>query len=223
MTRRVGIVVFPGSNCDRDCGDAVREAMDAEPVYIWHHDTCLDGLDALLLPGGFSYGDYLRCGAIARFSPVMSAVREFADAGRPVLGICNGFQILTEAGLLPGALIRNASMAFQCQHVALTVASTRTPWTQGYRAEQVIQLPIAHAEGQFVAAPDVLADLERNGQVVFRYVDDINGAMNRIAGVSNAAGNVLGMMPHPERALQEASVCGAAGRPMFTALLRAVL
>jgi phosphoribosylformylglycinamidine synthase len=198
---KIGIVVFPGSNCDRDCHDAVTHYMKQEAVTLWHGDTDLSGVDCVLLPGGFSYGDYLRAGAIARFSPIMQSVKQFADQGRPVLGICNGFQVLTESGLLPGTLMKNQSLAFQCQQVAVRVERTDTPFTSKYAAGTVIQLPIAHAEGNFYAEPDVIAQLEDNHQVVFRYESDVNGSVNRIAGVCNTGRNVVGLMPHPERNL----------------------
>lgn len=209
---RFAIVRFPGSNCDADCERAVVEGLGHEAVYVWHKDTDLGDVDAVLLPGGFSYGDHLRAGAIARFSPIMPAVIEFADAGGPVAGICNGFQVLCEAHLLPGALIRNRSLRFRHVEVTLRVERTDTALTAGCEPGQLLRMPIAHGEGQFVADPDTLATLEAENRVVFRYVDargertpeaNPNGSQHDIAGVCNAAGNVVGLMPHPERAISE--------------------
>ncbi len=207
MTPRVGVITFPGSLDDRDALRAAR-IMGGEPVAVWHGDSDLNGADAVILPGGFSYGDYLRTGAIARFAPVMDAVREFADAGGPVLGICNGFQILCEAGLLPGALIRNRGLAFVCRWVNLLPAPHVFGDVGGDSG--VLQMPIKHGEGQFVAAPETLAQIESRGQLVLRYcspqgvVDDAfnpNGSTASIAGIRNEAGNVIGLMPHPEHAV----------------------
>ncbi len=198
---KFGVVVFPGSNCERDMADAVHLYLKEEVIYLWHDDTDIKNVDCLLLPGGFSYGDYLRSGAIARFSPIMESVRAFADKGGPVLGVCNGFQILTEAKLLPGALMKNSSLNFQCGSVELRVENNRTPFTHAYENGASITLPIAHAEGNFYAEADEIATLEDNHQVVFRYKQDVNGAAERIAGICNKRGNVLGMMPHPERNL----------------------
>ncbi len=206
---RFGIIVFPGSNCDHDC-QYVTETLLGEPThFIWHQETTLPEIDALIVPGGFSYGDYLRAGAIARFSPIMDAVIDFAQKGGYVLGICNGFQILTEAGLLSGALLQNRSTKFICKWTALRVESNQTDFTRAYQAKQRISLPIAHADGNYFIDREHLAELETNNQIVFRYVDDSgepseksnpNGSVNNIAGICNEAGNVLGMMPHPERA-----------------------
>jgi phosphoribosylformylglycinamidine synthase len=205
---RIGVIVFPGSNGDHDAQVALGEALDATVDLIWHRTATLAGYDALVLPGGFAHGDYLRTGAIARFSPVMAAVERFAAEGGPVLGICNGFQILCEAGLLPGALLRNASLRFTCRWVHVVVEQVNTPWTAGLDAGVVLRLPVAHGEGRYVADPATLASLEANGQVVLRYCDaagrtggagNPNGSLNDIAGVCNAARNVVGMMPHPER------------------------
>ena len=216
---KVGIVVFPGSNCDHDAYHVVRHVMGAEAVFLWHKDRGLQNADALILPGGFSYGDYLRCGAIARFSPVMEDVTRFAREGRPVLGICNGFQILTEAGLLPGALMRNASRKFICDDAALTVENNATRFTTKFKKGEQIRLPIAHAEGNYFIDDEGLARLEGEGRVVFRYVDNPNGARNGIAGIQNEAGNVLGLMPHPERA-SEALLGNDAGRRVFESFLQ---
>ncbi len=226
MTPRVGVVTFPGSLDDRDALHAV-ELMGGEPVPIWHADRDLRGADAVILPGGFSYGDYLRCGAIARFAPVMDAVGRFAEAGGPVLGICNGFQILCESRLLPGALIRNRSLRFVCREVWLRVETSQTPVTGELTPGETIRMPVKHGEGQFVATPAQLAEIEDGGLVVFRYttregiVDDAhnpNGATNAIAGVRNAGGNVVGLMPHPEHAV-DPDVGPTGGQPLFASLL----
>lgn len=207
---RFAIVRFPGSNCDADCERAVVEGIGHEAVYVWHKDTRLGDVDAVLLPGGFSYGDHLRAGAIARFSPIMPAVIEFAGAGRPVIGICNGFQVLCEAHLLPGALIRNRDLRFRHVEVILRVERTDTVLTAACTPGQRLRMPIAHGEGQFVADDGTLAELETQGRVVFRYVDadgeatetaNPNGSQHNIAGICNEAGNVVGLMPHPERAI----------------------
>jgi phosphoribosylformylglycinamidine synthase len=197
--RRVAVVVFPGSNCDADTLDAAR-AAGSDPYYVWHRDTDLRQADVVILPGGFSYGDYLRSGAIARFSPVMQAVTGHARAGGAVLGICNGFQILCEAGLLPGALMRNARLKFLSRPVRVRVEATDTPFTQSYQRGEELTLPIAHGDGRYVADSETAALLEAGGQVVWRYtVDNPNGSTNDIAGVCNAGRNVVGIMPHPER------------------------
>jgi phosphoribosylformylglycinamidine synthase len=207
---KLGVVTFPGSNCDYDCYKAPRELLGVETVFLWHKDHDLQGVDAVFLPGGFSYGDYLRCGAIAKFSPIMREVRAFADAGGPVVGICNGFQILCEAGMLPGALIRNRTLRFISRPVYLRVERSVAPFTSEYTEGQVLRIPVAHGEGCYVADDDVLDSLEANGQVLFRYADasgattaaaNANGSARNIAGITNRAGNVLGMMPHPERAV----------------------
>jgi phosphoribosylformylglycinamidine synthase subunit PurQ / glutaminase len=198
---KFGIIVFPGSNCDRDVVYVTRDLLGQPTRTIWHEETDLDGVDVVVIPGGFSYGDYLRCGAIAKFSPIMKQVVAHAEQGKYVLGICNGFQVLTEAGLLPGALVRNRDLNFICDRVPLTVERTDSIWTQGYSHNSAITLPIAHGEGCYHADPDTLAQLEANGQVLFRYAGaNPNGSLNNIAGICNQAGNVLGMMPHPERA-----------------------
>ena len=223
---KFGVVVFPGSNCERDMGDAVRLYLKEDVVYLWHDATDLQGADCLLLPGGFSYGDYLRSGAIARFSPIMDSVRAFAERGGPVLGVCNGFQVLTESHLLPGALMRNASLQFQCRTVSVQVVQTKTPFTQGYTAGQTLQLPIAHADGNYYADPETLARLEDQHQVVFRYVDEVNGSVGRIAGVCNEKGNVVGMMPHPERNLWPSEAGGnwnGDGARVFESVLKALV
>ena len=198
---KIAVIAFPGSNCDIDLYEALHTVCDADVEYVSYKQDNLDGFDAVMLPGGFSYGDYLRCGAIARFSPIMPAVIEFAKNGKPVFGTCNGFQILTEVGLLPGALKRNNSLKFVCKTVELTVENTNTPFTSLYKKGEKINLPIAHADGSYYADEELLAELEENGQVVFRYSkENPNGSLNDIAGITNNQGNVLGMMPHPERA-----------------------
>lgn len=200
---KIAVIVFPGSNCDIDLYEALHTVCDADVEYVSYKQDNLDGFDAVMLPGGFSYGDYLRCGAIARFSPIMPAVIEFAKNGKPVFGTCNGFQILTEVGLLPGALKRNNSLKFVCKTVELTVENTNTPFTSLYKKSEKINLPIAHADGSYYADEELLAELEENGQVVFRYSkENPNGSLNDIAGITNKQGNVLGMMPHPERAVE---------------------
>ena len=208
---KFGIVVFPGSNCDHDAYHATKHVLGQDAEFLWHKDTDLKGSDVLILPGGFAYGDYLRTGAIARFSPIMKEVQAFAAAGGPVLGICNGFQILLEAGLIPGAMLRNRSVKFVCAHVNIRVEQTDTPFTCTARKGQVLRIPIAHGEGNYFATPDVLAKLEANRQVVFRYTTpdgevtdeaNPNGSANNIAGLCNDRRNVVGLMPHPERACE---------------------
>ena len=207
---KIGVVTFPGSNCDYDCFKAVQEGLGAEAVYLWHKEHDLQGVDAVFLPGGFSYGDYLRAGAIAAHSPIMREVIAFANAGGPVAGICNGFQILCESGLLPGALMRNRSLKFRSRPVYLRVEQMRPPFTSEYEVGEVLRVPIAHGEGCYTADPEILDALEADGRVLFRYCDregDVtpdanpNGSARNIAGIVNEAGNVLGMMPHPERAI----------------------
>lgn len=208
---KVGVVSFPGSNCDEDAMLAIVERLDEEAVLLWHKDHDLQGADVIILPGGFSYGDYLRSGAIARFSPIMQEVLQHATRGGPVIGICNGFQIACEAGLLPGALLRNESLQFRSMPVTLRVETTDTVFTRAATQGQLLTMPIAHGDGRYTADEDTLARLEGEGQVVFRYVDghgdataaaNPNGSMHNIAGVSNPSGSVVGLMPHPERALE---------------------
>ncbi len=215
----VGIVTFPGSNCDHDVYHVVKHALGAHAHYVWHKDRLPAGLDAVILPGGFSYGDYLRCGALARFSPVMEDVVAFARGGGPVLGICNGFQILCESGLLPGVLMRNASLKFLCHDVLVEVQGEETPVTRGLQGQR-LRMPIAHAEGNYFADEETLARLEGEGQVVFRYVGGApNGAARDIAGISaGPRRNVVGLMPHPERASEAILGCED-GRRLFEALL----
>jgi phosphoribosylformylglycinamidine synthase subunit PurQ / glutaminase len=207
---KIGVVTFPGSNCDYDCYKAVQEGLEAKAVFLWHGSHDLQGVDAVFLPGGFSYGDYLRAGAIAAMSPIMREVRAFADEGGPVAGICNGFQILCEAGMLPGALVRNTGLRFRSHAVHLRVERAEPPFASEYRVGQVLRIPIAHGEGCYFADPGVLDRLEGEGRVAFRYCDadglvvpeaNPNGSARGIAGIVNDAGNVLGMMPHPERAV----------------------
>jgi phosphoribosylformylglycinamidine synthase len=217
---KFGVVVFPGSNCDRDVAYVTRDLLQQPTRMIWHEETDIADLDVIVIPGGFSYGDYLRCGAIANFSPVMQRVVEHAQQGKLVLGICNGFQVLTEAGLLPGALMRNRDLHFICDRVPVKVERTDLPWTQSYSPRQTITLPIAHGEGQFYANKDTLQQIEDNGQVLFRYEgENHNGSVNNIAGICNRQGNVLGMMPHPERA-SDSMLGGTDGLKLFQGLLR---
>ncbi len=206
-----GVITFPGSNCDRDCVHVLRHVLAVDVREVWHEERSLAGLDAVVLPGGFSYGDYLRAGAVAATAPVMEALRTAAASGVPVLGICNGFQILTEAGLLPGTLLRNRSLRFICRDVWVRVESVRTPFTRGLRQGDILRMPVAHAEGRYTASADTLTLLQREQQIVFRYCDaggrvlpeaNPNGAEWAIAGVCNSAGNVVGLMPHPERAAE---------------------
>jgi phosphoribosylformylglycinamidine synthase len=214
----VGIVVFPGSNCDRDVRWALEGCLGVSTTFLWHEQRDLSGIDAVVIPGGFSYGDYLRCGAIARFAPLLEEVKRFADAGGPVLGICNGFQVLTEMGLLPGALTRNARLHFLCEAAELQVNPGHCRWLQGYDAGGSINLPIAHGEGRYQCDPELLQQLEQNGQVVLRYKDNPNGSVGDVAGLTNAGGNVLGLMPHPERACDPATG-GVDGRALLASLL----
>ncbi|MDN4555111.1 phosphoribosylformylglycinamidine synthase subunit PurQ [Lacticaseibacillus paracasei] len=215
---KAAVISFPGSNCDLDLQWAVRDIAGAECDLIKPTQTDLTAYDVVMVPGGFSYGDYLRSGAIARFSPVMDALKQFAAAGGYVIGICNGFQILTEAGLLPGALQWNRDLKFICEPVALTVENAGTAFSNQYQVGEHLTLPIAHGEGNYYADPETLAALETNGQVVFRYADNPNGSMHDIAGVTNETGNVLGMMPHPERAV-EALLGGTDGLGVFQSLI----
>jgi len=197
---KIGVIVFPGSNCDHDAWYAATHNIGQQAEMIWHDASTLGDVDAVIVPGGFSYGDYLRCGAIAKFSPVMNAVRKFAADGGLVLGICNGFQILTEAGLLPGALVRNRDLKFICRELPLRVETTNSPFTCSAQEGQTLRLPIAHGEGCYIADERTLDELEAEDRVVLRYLENANGSMRAIAGVLNAQRNVMGMMPHPERA-----------------------
>ena len=214
----VGVVVFPGSNCDRDVRWASEGCLGLPTRYLWHEETDLSGLDAVVLPGGFSYGDYLRCGAIARFAPVLGSLVDFAARGGRVLGICNGFQVLTELGLLPGALTRNRNLHFICEDAQLEIVSGRTTWMKGHRAGDRLTLPIAHGEGRYQCTDDTLHKLQDDDAIAFRYVSNPNGSVADIAGITNAAGNVLGLMPHPERAC-DSTTGGVDGRTLIEALI----
>jgi phosphoribosylformylglycinamidine synthase subunit PurQ / glutaminase len=218
---KFAVIVFPGSNCDHDAHYAAEHVLGQKAEFVWHKETSLGGADVVILPGGFAHGDYLRTGAIARFSPIMSEVSTFAAAGGPVLGICNGFQVLLEAGLLPGAMLRNRSVQFQCEHVRVRVEQTDTPFTLAASVGQVLRIPIAHGEGNYYAEPDVLDRLEKNRQVIFRYLDNPNGSANDIAGLCNEQRNVVGLMPHPERAC-ELALGSADGLVMLESVLKAV-
>jgi phosphoribosylformylglycinamidine synthase subunit PurQ / glutaminase len=219
---RVGVVTFPGSLDDGDARNAVA-AVGAEPVQLWHAEEELHGVDAVILPGGFTYGDYLRCGAVAHRAPVMRAVADLARGGGPVLGICNGFQVLCEAGLLPGALLRNARLRFVCKDVPLTIENADTPWTRSYQAGETIIIPVKNGEGRFHADEATLDQLEGEGRVVARYAlgANPNGSERDIAGICNAAGNVVGLMPHPEHAVDPSLVGGSEGRGFFASILEA--
>ncbi|MFX3673366.1 MAG: phosphoribosylformylglycinamidine synthase subunit PurQ [Paenisporosarcina sp.] len=217
---KFAVLVFPGSNCDLDMYHAIKDELGEEVEYVWHDTKDLSGYDGILLPGGFSYGDYLRCGAIAQFSNVMNEVKKAAEAGKPVLGICNGFQILTEAGLLPGALLRNKNLKFMCRTVELTVLNNNTMFTSDYSKGEVIQVPIAHGEGNYSCDAETLASLKANNQIVFTYTNDNpNGSVENIAGIVNERGNVLGMMPHPERAVHEL-IGGTDGLALFKSIVK---
>lgn len=228
---KFGVIVFPGSNCDRDVAYVTQTLLHQPTRMVWHKDSDLSDLDVVIVPGGFSYGDYLRCGAIARFSPAMRSTIDHANQGKLVLGICNGFQVLTEAGLLPGALVRNRDLHFICDRVPLKVERNDLPWTQQYQAGAVITLPIAHGEGSYYADADTLAELDANRQVLFRYCaadgttdlqSNPNGSLNQIAGICNRQGNVLGMMPHPERAA-DPQLGNTDGIRLFEGLLSAAI
>jgi len=227
---KFGIVVFPGSNCDHDAYHATKHVLGQDAEFIWHKDTDLKSADVLILPGGFSYGDYLRTGAIARFSPIMKEVQAFAAKGGPVLGVCNGFQILLEAGLIPGAMLRNKTVKFVCAHVNIRVEQTDTPFTCTARKGQVLRIPIAHGEGNYFAGPDVLAKLEANRQIILRYVNQAgdvteeanpNGSIAGIAGLCNEGRNVVGLMPHPERAC-ESSLGSADGLVILESAVQSI-
>ena len=228
---KVGVVQFPGSNCDQDCLRALTEGLEFEADYLWHKETSVVAYDGIILPGGFSYGDYLRCGAIARFSPIMRAVVAAAQAGMPILGICNGFQILCEVGLLPGALIRNQSLLFVCQPVWIRVETSEAPCTRLLKRGQKLRLPVAHGEGSYIADEKTLNNLESNDQIIFRYVDSSgdptpaanpNGSLRNIAGICNRERNVVGMMPHPDRAW-DARLGSEDGLLLLRSMFRSVL
>ena len=228
---KFAIVVFPGSNCDHDAHHAAKHVLGQDAEFVWHKDASLGGADVVILPGGFAHGDYLRTGAIARFSPVMQSVKAFADTGGPVLGVCNGFQILLESGLLPGAMLRNSGLKFICEHVSVRVEQTDTPFTGACRQGQVLRIPINHGEGNYYASDDVLDRLERDRRVIFRYVDaasgeptsaaNPNGAARNIAGICSERRNVVGMMPHPERACEPILGSGD-GLVLFESVVRAL-
>jgi phosphoribosylformylglycinamidine synthase I len=230
MSAQFGIVVFPGTWSDEDCHHAVHNVLGHRAEYIFHKETDLADYDCLVLPGGFSYGDYLRPGAIARFSPIMDAVTEFAHSGGLVIGICNGFQILCESGLLPGTLMRNQQLQFRCEWVSLRVEKTNSPFTGALTTNQVIRIPISHGDGNYFADQNTIQELENNHQVVFRYVNDSgaisheanpNGSINHIAGITNKTGNVLGMMPHPERAVEHI-IGGEDGKLIFESIIQSI-
>jgi phosphoribosylformylglycinamidine synthase I len=216
------VIVFPGSNCDRDLAVALEQVTGRKPAMVWHKDSALpEGVDFIGVPGGFSYGDYLRSGAMAARSPIMGAIKDAASRGVPVIGICNGFQVLTEAGLLPGALMRNSGLHYICRPVAVTVENSQTLFTNGYEQGEKLLIPIAHHDGNYQADEDTLDRLEGEGRVVFRYGEECNGSARSIAGILNPNGNVLGMMPHPERAFEPAHGC-TDGRRLFEGLLETV-
>ncbi|MDM5373563.1 phosphoribosylformylglycinamidine synthase subunit PurQ [Bacillus cereus] len=216
---KFAVIVFPGSNCDVDMFHAIKDELGEEVDYVWHDTENLDEYDAILLPGGFSYGDYLRCGAISRFANAMKAVQKAAEQGKPILGVCNGFQILVESGLLPGALMRNENLKFMCRTVQLRVENNETMFTSQYGKDEVINIPIAHGEGNYYCDEATLKQLEENNQIAFRYVKNPNGSVSDIAGIVNEKGNVLGMMPHPERAVDEL-LGGAEGLKVFQSILK---
>jgi len=216
---KFAVIVFPGSNCDVDMFHAIKDELGEEVDYVWHDTENLDEYDAILLPGGFSYGDYLRCGAISRFANAMKAVQKAAEQGKPILGVCNGFQILVESGLLPGALMRNENLKFMCRTVQLRVENNETMFTSQYGKNEVINIPIAHGEGNYYCDEATLKQLEENNQIAFRYVENPNGSVSDIAGIVNEKGNVLGMMPHPERAVDEL-LGGAEGLKVFQSILK---
>ncbi len=216
---KFAVIMFPGSNCDVDMYHAVEEAVGEEVEYVWHNETSLEEFDAVLLPGGFSYGDYLRPGAIAHFSPIMDAVKKAADEGKPVIGVCNGFQVLLESRMLPGAMRRNKNLHFICKTLPLTVENNTTVFTNSYEQGETIQIPVAHGDGNYYCDEETLAELRENNQIVFTYGLNENGSTADIAGITNKEGNVLGMMPHPERAVEE--LLGSAdGKKLFTSIVK---
>jgi phosphoribosylformylglycinamidine synthase subunit PurQ / glutaminase len=224
---KFGVVVFPGTNCDQDCQYVLKNILHQEVHFIWHKETTVTGYNCLVLPGGFSYGDYLRTGAIARFSPIMQAIIQYAEEGGLVIGICNGFQILLEAGLLPGAMLRNRTLSFICRNVPLKVENHRTPFSSSYRTGELVYMPVAHGEGNYFADPETLERIEEKGQVLFRYAAadgeisdeaNLNGSVHSIAGITNERGNVLGMMPHPER-VSDPLLGGQDGKRLFESII----
>ncbi|MFU8812166.1 MAG: phosphoribosylformylglycinamidine synthase subunit PurQ [Balneolaceae bacterium] len=229
-SKQIGVVVFPGSNCDHDAYHAMSKVMNTSTRFLWHKETDLSDIDLLIIPGGFSYGDYLRSGAIARFSPVMNAVQAYAAEGRPVMGICNGFQILLEAGLLPGAMLHNQKLRFVCKHTFIRVETSRPPYTDALEPGTVLSIPVSHGEGNYVIDEDGLKKLQDNHQILFRYCEadgslseasNFNGSVDAIAGIVNRQGNVLGMMPHPERAM-EALLGGTDGTLLFDSIFNSL-
>lgn len=226
MSKKIGVIVFPGSNCDHDAYHAMKHVMNVETKFLWHKDKDLSGIDLLIVPGGFSYGDYLRSGAIARFSPILNAVQDFVKEGKPVLGICNGFQILLEANLLPGAMLHNEKLRFVCKNVTIRTESNRSVFTSGLKEGSLLNVPVSHGEGNYFIESDGLKELQDHDQIAFRYCDDkgnvttdsnFNGSVYSIAGITNREGNVLGMMPHPERAME--SILGSTdGIPFFESI-----
>lgn len=216
---KFAVIVFPGSNCDADMYHAIKDALGAEVEYVWHAETSLEGFDGVLVPGGFSYGDYLRSGAIAQFANIMESVKQFAADGKPVLGVCNGFQILLESGLLPGAMKRNEQLKFICRPVDLVVENNETMFTSEYEKGEVASIPVAHGEGNYYCDEETLAQLKANNQIVFKYKDNVNGSLEQIAGIVNEKGNVLGMMPNPERAV-EGLIGSEDGLKLFKSILR---
>ncbi|PYZ92232.1 phosphoribosylformylglycinamidine synthase I [Salipaludibacillus keqinensis] len=216
---KFAVIVFPGSNCDLDMYHAIQDELEEEVSYVWHDETSLEGFDAILLPGGFSYGDYLRSGAIAKFSPIMKAVKEAANVGKPILGVCNGFQVLLEAGLLPGAMRRNEKLTFICKQVGLKVKNQKTMFTNSYGEGETITIPVAHGDGNYYCDEQTLDRLKKNNQVVFTYSENINGSIEDIAGITNEQGNVLGMMPHPERAV-DILLGSADGLKLFQSIVK---
>ncbi len=225
---RFGVVVFPGSNCDHDCLFAIKEFFSEKVEFIWHKSTDIHDLDCIVLPGGFSYGDYLRTGAIAQFSPVMEQVKAFATTGKPVIGICNGFQILLECGLLPGAMLHNKTVRFICKYVNIKTVNSSTPFTSDIKKNQVLRIPVAHGEGNYFIEPDQLEELKQNNQIVFQYCDEDgnvsdqhnpNGSVMNIAGICNKQGNVLGMMPHPERCC-DPKLGSSDGKKIFESIIK---
>jgi len=227
VPKKIGVIVFPGSNCDHDAYHAMKHVMNVETTFLWHKDNDVSDIDLLIIPGGFSYGDYLRSGAIARFSPIMNAVQDYVKKGYPVLGICNGFQILLEAGLLPGAMLHNEKLRFICKNVYIRVESNRSPFTAGLENRQVLNIPVSHGEGNYFIEQEGVHRLEDNEQIAFRYCTkhgeitneaNVNGSVSNIAGITNETGNVLGMMPHPERAMEP--ILGSIdGIPFFESVL----
>ena len=215
---KFGVVIFPGSNCDHDCYHVLKDVLKKDVELIWHKNSDVSQFDCIVIPGGFSYGDYLRTGAIARFSPVMEAVTKHAEKGKLVIGICNGFQILLEAGLLPGAMLRNQSLQFVCKFVTLSVENTDSPFTKKAKKGELLRIPVAHGEGNYFADEVTIADLNKNGQVLLRYIDNPNGSLENIAGICNKKRNVFGLMPHPERA-SEAALGSTDGKVIFESIL----